>query len=236
MRYRRLFVSASVVALLSAALTYAPGAAASACPAPGSSVGNLVIGAGTTCTLDNVRVSGNVSVGAHAVLSTKNGTKIQGSLSGTNVRRLTLLGGSIGDSLSISGTDGSGNTSKVCGVTIKLNVLITQIGNEDEVDFGDDPPATCVGNTVGGSVNASNNGSFTPNVETELEVDSNHIGGSLAMNNNNNTVMDAAGNTIQGSFTCSGGRDSDGHPNVPKNDEVPNSVGGTRTCFPTPNP
>jgi hypothetical protein len=82
-------------------------------------------------------------------------------------------------------------------------------------------------------VNASFNGSFNPEVEVELEVDLNTIAKNLTMDNNA-AGMDAAGNSIGKNFSCSGGTNSDGKPNIPHNDEAYNTVGKTRTCFPTP--
>jgi hypothetical protein len=232
MKTKLLFVAAlaGVLALGPTVQGRVAAAAPTLCPPnpTGNVNGDLEVTAGATCTLTGVRVTGDVLVDAGATLIATR-SAIGGDVNATNARRLTIEGVSAGGNLIINGTFGSGETSRICGSSF-LNVNIAHIGDGDEVDFGDDGKPKCQGNRVGASIGVIDNG-----FDREVEVDGNSITSDLVIARNNGP-LDISGNQIGRDFSCDTPPNSDGDPNVPKNDETRNNVGRTRTCFPTPNP
>jgi hypothetical protein len=234
-RGRRLIARAATAAVLAAA-TFGVGlslasnasAATTSCNTTysgGTFVGSLTVPNGSVCTLTNETVQGSVVVQQGGTLDAAYAT-ITGSITATKAYLIDLWFSSAA-SLVVTGLDANAwSASTSCGSTFNsVTIQKIAVGNNDnEFDFGDDAegdPYVCPGNTVYGSLTLTAN-------SAETEVDSNWVGGSVIVSGNTGPV-DLSGNTIQHNLVCVSPT-VEGQPNNPKDDEVPNWVGGTQSC------
>jgi hypothetical protein len=234
-RSRRILARAGTAAILAAAtLGVGLGVASNAAAATtncnttyigGTLSGTVIVPGGSTCSLYFEIVHGSVVVQSGGSLHTYFAA-ISGSVTATNANLVDIFDSSAA-SLVVTGLNANAtDASTACGSSFNSVVIqrITEGNNDNEFDFGDDAegdPSVCPGNTVNGSLTLTSN-------SAETEVDSNWVGGSVIVTNNTGPV-DLSGNTIHSNLICVSPI-VEGQPNRPKDDEVPNTVGGVQSC------
>jgi predicted acyltransferase (DUF342 family) len=202
----------------------------------GTVKGDLLVPAGTTCTLNGVTVGGNVLVGPSATLDVGTGSKIGGNINAAECFSVELYGNAISVSGNVrieacSGQSGFEVTPSDAapGITIDGNFTCTN------------NPEGCVvrGGEVRGNVSLRNNVAgqiFSAWIGGNLQVAGNSSGGeSAAISLNtvagNVEVSDnsapggalAGGNTIGGNLECHGNT-----PGVSDDGNGANKVGGNK--------
>ena len=182
------------------------------------SYGSVVVPTWGSCTLSGATVTGGVTVNGGAYFEAS-GTSVGGTVSASGAVTVYMHdGSSVGGSVSLSqtaqlflyGTPVGNNvvavqsvkdygSVQVCGANIKGNLKVKSMG--EDVLLGDaDSAASCAGNTVGGSVYAINN-----NTWTEMVVSANKITGSLTANKNKGIGPKSVDHNLGGvALACSG--------------------------------
>ncbi|MDP9093362.1 MAG: hypothetical protein M3N95_10605 [Actinomycetota bacterium] len=233
-RRRRRFAPLGVAVILAAAtigvgLGLAPSAFAAGpfCNTTliGGATGTVIVPSGAVCNIVFETVHGTVIVQSGGTLHTFD-SSVSGSIVATNAQLLDISNTSA-SALVVTGLAANAtDASTVCGSTFGSVVIqnITPGNNDNELDFGDDagyPYLGCPGNTVHGSLTLTHN-------SAETEVDLNVIGGSVVVSGNTGPV-DLSGNQIHANLVCISPT-VEGQVNRPKDDEIPNTVGGVQLC------
>jgi hypothetical protein len=154
--------------------------------APGSTVNGNVVVNGGTCTLNNVRVKGNVTVNASSLFYTSNGTTIDKNLNSTGADYIEIHKATIKGNATFSATgsglgSGEDNSSDLCG-SVKKNLTVSGTGNLVYWTIGTttDIGGACESGAtfkVGGNINYDNN-------QGGGEIDFTKAKGKISCNNN----------------------------------------------------
>jgi hypothetical protein len=227
---RRITVLAPVLSVMLAlgVATATPAAAASNCPpnpAAGSTVvGNINVPASLTCTLNNVLVTGGVSVGSGGYLTLVNGARVRGNVSigsggsltvhnsrvdgtlnATNSPEYVNIVGDepgtarIGNGVNIVGANGQAPAVVICGATIGGNLTIAETSFFEGGESVAAPNGFPTGVVVGGRGCSQIEQEF---VSGEFPA-SNTIGGNVTLKNNH-VYVSFVGNSIGGNSTANG--------------------------------
>jgi hypothetical protein len=158
---------------------------------------NLIVSPNTSCTLNNVTVTGNVDVeqGASLTITPIRGQNvvINGNLDANGCNFVVIapttndLNVSIGGNLSIKNCT---NHGEVVGVTISGNLVASNNTSAYDVEF----------NIVHGNMMVDNNSGST----TVISVFGNEISGNLGFSDNTALSNDVGGNTVGGNLSCKG--------------------------------
>jgi predicted acyltransferase (DUF342 family) len=187
----RFLLIAFIVSALSLGGPLAPAAqAATTCPpspTPGTTIlGNLVVPATgelfSPCILDNVTVTGNVTVGENRSLILENGSTIKGNLTATNPLNVRAEDSTVNGKITITGA----GTATLFESTVFLANLT--VGGEVSLTNNDVGSGQLRDSRVGGNVTVNNNAVFG--------VINNTINGKLSCSGNGTVLLD--GNTAKG--------------------------------------
>jgi hypothetical protein len=216
--------AAAALATLSTVLATGAHAQVTSCSAAlsgGTIHRNLFVPDGATCSMDDVRVVGNVLVGANATLSVGSGTKIGGNIlaDGCNAVQVgatnipfnpIFVGGNVevhnctlgsfqipnesGPSFTIRGNLSCENNSADCvmqGGEVGGNVRFIANVGGSQI----------FGATIGGNVSVNDNPTATPGAEAAVLVNGT-VGGNVDVSNNSGSGLIVGNNVIGGNLRC----------------------------------
>ncbi len=157
-------------------------------------IGNVNVTSGTTC-LENVTVSGNVTVGSGAAVVSQ-GSKIAGGVTTTGAQSVTLCGTTVTGQVMIRNSTGfvllgdGGDGSFGCPGD-KLGGAVQLTGNRGGLELG--------GDSVTGVVILSQNTAPGGGEDSSIELEGNTLGSSLQCTGNTPApVNDGSRNTVRG--------------------------------------
>ncbi len=194
-----------------------PALAAIPCPAsapPGTVLdGSVSVEAASPCSLNNVKILGNLIVGPGAFASVSNSdialkvTVAQGGrlvlnhtsvgidIVATNSQSIELYSVRVGKSVRSQGS--TAGTLAVCGSVINSNLVDTGVSSSDTPNRIGDGAVGCKGNKIGGQLILSNNAA-------QGIIKGNTVNAIKVTDNSSTTPYVIARNTISQALDCSG--------------------------------